>query len=219
MRRLISKVAAVIDRTLLAVGIVLVLPFLLVTKFPIDALREWIERRWPDSERARAVSFWIGLLAPFVLILVLLVALGVAIQFTIGTGLAWLCAQKIRGRSFFRGAVYLRLPLVTTLAAADGGSQYRIAALAFDRHVSHLVRGVLPYLKGSVGIDGIAFRTTVNVGASPAPESVEFLFTLGELRRYENYDITGQQLIDGGFVLINGERVGLDLQTAESIKP
>jgi len=39
----------------------------------------------------------------------------------------------------FRGTSYLRIPLITTLAAADSGSQYRLAALAFDRHVSHLI--------------------------------------------------------------------------------
>ena len=39
---------------------------------------------------------------------------------------------------------------------------------------------------------------------------------MAELRRYEKYDITGQQLINAGFVLINGERVGLELQSAES---
>ena len=118
----------------------------------------------------------------------------------------------------FRGASYLRVPVVTTLTAADGGSQYRVAALAFDRHVSHLVRLVLPYVKGATGFEGIAFRTAVSAGTAPA-ESVEFLFPLAELRRYENYDVTGQQLINAGFVLINGERVGLDLQTAETVKP
>ena len=118
----------------------------------------------------------------------------------------------------FRGASYLRVPVVTVLTAADGGSQYRVAALAFDRHVAYLVRLVLPYFKGAAGFEGIAFRTTVAAGVSPE-ESVEFLFPLAELRRYENYDVTGQQLINAGFVLINGERVGLDLQTAESVKP
>jgi len=118
----------------------------------------------------------------------------------------------------FRGTSYLRIPVVTTLTAADGGSQYRVAALAFDRHVSHLVRLVLPYFKSAAGFEGIVFRTTVTAGTSPA-ESVEFLFPLAELRRYENYDITGQQLINAGFVLINGERAGLDLQTAETVKP
>ena len=52
-----------------------------------------------------------------------------------------------------------------------------------------------------------------------AADTVELLFPRAELRRYENYDITGQQLINAGFVLINGERVGLDLQTAETVKP
>jgi hypothetical protein len=42
-------------------------------------------------------------------------------------------------------ASYLSLRVMTTLAAADASSQYRLAALAFDRHISHLVRSVLPY--------------------------------------------------------------------------
>ncbi len=45
--------------------------------------------------------------------------------------------------------------------------------------------------------------------------SVEFFFPFSALRCYERYDCTGQQLIDGSTVLINGERVGLDLQIAE----
>lgn len=118
----------------------------------------------------------------------------------------------------FRSASYLRIPVITTLAAADAGSQYRLAALAFDRHVSHLIRSVLPYIKDALGFEGIDFRTTVSAG-STMPDTVEFLFPVTELQRYENYDITGQQLINAGFVLINGERVSLDLQTAEAVKP
>ncbi|MEO8053201.1 MAG: hypothetical protein ABI833_22580 [Acidobacteriota bacterium] len=119
----------------------------------------------------------------------------------------------------FRGASYLRLQAVTPLAAANGGSQYRLAALAFDRHISHLIRSVLPYVKGALGFEGIAFRTTVSAGPSSMPDTVEFLFPVDELQRYENFDITGQQLINAGFVLINGERVGLDLQSAEAVRP
>lgn len=119
----------------------------------------------------------------------------------------------------FRGVSYLRIPVITTLGAADAGSQYRLAALAFDRHVSHLIRSVLPYVKGASGFEGIAFHATVNAGPSSNPDIVEFLFPLAELQRYENYDVTGQQLINVGFVLINGERAGLDLQSAEAVKP
>jgi len=49
--------------------------------------------------------------------------------------------------------------------------------------------------------------------------AVEYIFGMPALRCYEQYDCTGQQLINSGFVLINGERVGLDLQSAEAPAP
>jgi hypothetical protein len=112
------------------------------------------------------------------------------------------------------------LSITTTLAPSDSGSQYRIAALAFDRHISHLIRPVLAYFREAPEFQGIVFSSTARIPgerADPAvAQSVEFFLPLAELRRYEKYDITGQQLINAGFVLINGERVGLELQSAES---
>ena len=120
----------------------------------------------------------------------------------------------------FRNASYLQLSITTTLAPSDSGSQYRIAALAFDQHVSHLIRPTVALFETPPEFDGIVFSSTVhisgqNAGSAPT-QSVEFFFPIAELRRYEKYDITGQQLINAGFVLINGERVGLELQSAES---
>ncbi len=102
--------------------------------------------------------------------------------------------------------------MTTNLAPSDLGSQYRIAALAFDRHVSHLIRPLLGIVPKDSDFDGIVFSSTV----SAVSESVEFFFPLSELRRYADYDLTGQQLINSGLVLINGERVGLELQSAEA---
>ena len=120
----------------------------------------------------------------------------------------------------FRGGQYLQIPITTTLAPSDSGSQYKLAALAFDRHVAHLIRPVLAYFKDSADFTGIDFSTTVRLpGASAEGEggtAVEFIFPVSALRRYEQYDLTGQQLIDAGIVLINGERAGLDLQSAEA---
>ena len=120
----------------------------------------------------------------------------------------------------FHKASYLQLSVTTNLSAAAMGSQYRIAALAFDNHISHLIRPLLAFFKESPDFDGILFSSTVKIPAktpdSPVTQSVEFVLPFTELRRYENYDITGQQLINSGYVLINGERVGLDLQAAES---
>jgi len=91
--------------------------------------------------------------------------------------------------------------------------------MAFDDHIAPLIRPVLTYFKGEPNFDGIGFSMTVHVpaksAAAAATEAVEFFFPLASVRRYENYDCTGQQLLDAGTVLINGERVSLDLQLAE----
>jgi hypothetical protein len=120
----------------------------------------------------------------------------------------------------FRKEAYLELSITTTLPASDAGSRYKMAALAFDEHIAHLVRPVSSYFKGDLDFDGMAFSTTVHLMAktpsTQGNEAVEFFFPITALRCYEAYDCTGQQLVDRGSVLINGERVGLDLQAAEA---
>jgi hypothetical protein len=89
--------------------------------------------------------------------------------------------------------------------------------------IARLIRPVLGYLrpdpKEDLKFDGIGFSTTVSVTGKNQPasgsEAVEFFFPLTALRCYESYDCTGQPLIAAGTVLINGERVSLDLQIAE----
>jgi hypothetical protein len=118
----------------------------------------------------------------------------------------------------FRQGIYLELSLNSTLPASDAGSRYKLAAMAFDDHVVHLVRPLLAYFKDEQKFDGIGFSTTVHLAGKAAAgtsEAVEFYFPLSSLRCYEKYDCTGQQLLDAGTVLINGERVALDLQIAE----
>ena len=119
--------------------------------------------------------------------------------------------------AFHKGA-YLQLSMTTTLRESTPGSQYRVAALAFDEHVAHLIRPVLASLKPRPDFDGIDFSTSVRLAgaASDSAEAVEFIFPTAALVCYEQYDCTGQQLINQGFILINGERAGLDLQTAEA---
>jgi hypothetical protein len=91
--------------------------------------------------------------------------------------------------------------------------------MAFDEHIASLVRPVTAYFENESDFDGISFSTTVtlnsNTGGAGNSESVEFFFPFPLLRCYQKYDCTGQQLIDGGTVLINGERVSLDLLQAE----
>jgi hypothetical protein len=117
----------------------------------------------------------------------------------------------------FHKGTYLELSITTTLRETEPGSQYRVAALAFDEHVAHLIRPVLASLKTRPGFDGIDFSTSVRLAgaAGTGTEAIEFIFPTAALLCYEQYDCTGQQLVNQGFVLINGERVSLDLQSAE----
>lgn len=118
----------------------------------------------------------------------------------------------------FHKGTFLQVSLKTTLKESAPGSPYQMAALAFDEHIAHLIRPVLASLKGLPDFDGIDFSTTVRLAgtAESGGVAVEFIFPSNGLISYQNYDLTGQQLIDMGFLLINGERVSLELQRAEA---
>ena len=119
----------------------------------------------------------------------------------------------------FRQGTYLQIPVRTNLQGGAEGSQYRLAALAFDQHIAHLIRPALAYFVEPMDFDGMDFSTTLHTSAGQGVESVEFIVPASILRRYEQYNCTGQQLINSSIVLINGERISLDLQGAEAQLP
>jgi hypothetical protein len=120
----------------------------------------------------------------------------------------------------FHKGLYLQVSVTTTLPETAAGSQYRLAALAFDQHIAHLIRPVLAFFKDRSDFDGVDFSTTLRLatdsGTDGSPLAVEFIFPLKLLSAYADFDTTGQQLIEAGFVLINGERVSLNLEAAEA---
>ena len=117
----------------------------------------------------------------------------------------------------FHHAPYLQISTVSMLDTPAGGSSYKQAALAFDSHISHLVRPALAYFPENPGFEGLDFSTSVKLAGDAKGSSlaVEFILPFSALRCYEQYDCTGQKLLNSGYILINGERVALDLQTAE----
>ena len=120
----------------------------------------------------------------------------------------------------FRNQTYLELSLTTLLPENAGTSRYKLAALTFDEQISPLIRRVLTYFPKQSDFDGISFSSTVQTKAKPgvhpsAPISIEFFLSLSAMRRYESFDLTGQELLNSGIILINGERIGVDLQLAE----
>jgi hypothetical protein len=116
----------------------------------------------------------------------------------------------------FHEGAYLQLSMTTTLEQMQPVSRYAAAALAFDDHVSHLVRPVLAYFQQDSSFDGVDFSTTVKGPAVEKSLSVEFFLPFSAMRCYAQYDCSGQQLLNSGIVLINGERAGLDLQASET---
>jgi hypothetical protein len=115
----------------------------------------------------------------------------------------------------FRQGAYLQLSISTPLDAPSTTSRYKLAALAFDEHVSHLIRPLLDYFPGDVDFDGIDFSSIIHLSDSSRTEAVEFFFPIRMMRCFAAYDCTGQQLLDSGTVVMNGERAKLDLEIAE----
>lgn len=115
----------------------------------------------------------------------------------------------------FRQGTYLQLSTTTQVEAAPASSRYKLAALAFDEHISHLIRPLLDYFPPEVQFDGVDFSTTIHVVGDAKSEAVEFFLPYRLMRCFAGYDCTGQQLLDSGTVVIDGERAALDLQIAE----
>ncbi|HWR37779.1 MAG TPA: hypothetical protein VN622_18095 [Clostridia bacterium] len=116
--------------------------------------------------------------------------------------------------AFHQGA-YLQMSLTTPLQDNNNGSRYQLAALAFDSHIAHLIRPVLAYFQNETSFDGVSFSTTLKPAGGVGSEAVEFFFSFKAMNCFANYDCTGQELLDSGIVLINGERAGVNLQVAE----
>jgi hypothetical protein len=70
---------------------------------------------------------------------------------------------------------------------------------------THLIRPVLAFFKDRSDFDGIDFSTTLRLatdsGTDGSPLAVEFISPLKLLSAYADFDTTGQQLIEAGFVL------------------
>ena len=115
----------------------------------------------------------------------------------------------------FHNGAYLQLNMSTDLES-PAASQYRVTALAFDSHISHILRAVSKYFHDNPQFDGIDFSTTIHQPGRSDGQSVEFVVPFSALLCYEKYDCTGQEVINRSIVLINGERVALDLQRAEA---
>jgi hypothetical protein len=116
----------------------------------------------------------------------------------------------------FHGGRYLQLTTYTPLEGATSDSRYKLAARAFDEHILHLIRPVLPYFPPTrPGFSGVTFSTLVKPKGSETSLSAEYFLSWNDLQCFTKYDCTAQQILNRGFVLLDGERIDLDLEKAE----
>jgi hypothetical protein len=96
-------------------------------------------------------------------------------------------------------------------------SIYNRAARSFDLFLAPLLKSLLEWAPVADGIAGFDITVLNQFGSDSkdSPEALEFVFPLELLRRFIDAEITNQDLINQGVVLVNGVRIALDLQRTE----
>jgi hypothetical protein len=101
----------------------------------------------------------------------------------------------------------------------EKSSIYKRAAQTFDLFVAPKMKDVLDLISGELPVDYYDFSVVntlnSNTGGKERSEAIEFLLPRDLARKFTNSDITNQELLDKGQVLINGVRIALNLQAAE----
>lgn len=99
-------------------------------------------------------------------------------------------------------------------------SMYESASMTFDEVVKKLTKKISTDFKKQDSIDGFIFNVTYTdkdfLKEYDDPKIVvnEFVLPKEACRKYANLDITNQDLINQSIVLVDGERISLNLQTS-----
>jgi len=101
----------------------------------------------------------------------------------------------------------------------EKSSIYKRAAQTFDLFVAPKMKDLLDLIPSELPVDYYDF-SVVNAlssasGGKERSEAIEFLLPRNLARKFANSDITNQELLDKGQVLVNGVRIALNLQMAE----
>jgi hypothetical protein len=98
-------------------------------------------------------------------------------------------------------------------------SIYKRAALTFDLFLAPKMKDVLDRVPSDLPVDYYDFSVVNTLvsssGGKDRSEAIEFLLPKNLAQKFVNSEITNQELLDKGQVLINGVRIALNLQMAE----
>jgi hypothetical protein len=96
---------------------------------------------------------------------------------------------------------------------------YKRAAQTFDLFVAPKLKDVLDRIPGDVPVDYYDFSVVNSLapgsGGKERSEAIEFLLPKTLAQKFANAEVTNQELIDKGQVLLNGVRIALNLQLVE----
>jgi hypothetical protein len=71
-------------------------------------------------------------------------------------------------------------------------------------------------MQGLAGLDITVLNQFISGSSTTvSSEAVEYICPLGQLRRFTEYEITNQQLLEQSIILVNGVRIALNLQQVE----
>jgi hypothetical protein len=118
----------------------------------------------------------------------------------------------------FRDRIHLQLTLRNPSPFdKNTTSIYKRAEQSFDLFLAPLLKSLLekaPSAEEIAGFD-ITVLNEFGVNSKDSPEALEFIFPLQPLHKFTEAEITNQDLINQGVVLVNGVRIALDLQRFE----
>ena len=93
-------------------------------------------------------------------------------------------------------------------------SIYKRAAQSFDLFLAPELKDISRRVPTDAGVDTLHFSVLNRLGAGKS-ETVEYICPAESLRSFVENKITTQELINKSVVLVNGVRIGLDLQLVE----
>jgi hypothetical protein len=104
----------------------------------------------------------------------------------------------------------------TLLLDASTTSIYKRAAQSFDLFLAPKLKDLSKKLPADAEYSALYFSVLNNPGAARNPsEVIDYICPAGSIRSFVENKITGQDLINQSIVLVNGIRIGLNLQLVE----
>jgi hypothetical protein len=117
----------------------------------------------------------------------------------------------------FRNRLYLQVTLRNPAVFDQANTAiYKRAAQSFDLFLAPLLKDLLSKTPAWDTLAGLDITVLVQFSASSfSSEAVEYICPLDQLRRFTDYEITNQELLNQSVILVNGVRIALNLQQVE----